>query len=92
MDEQRNRAADEARYFLILGRTVGKRENGDFLYTLEKGWVPDTGNEISDRLMGYDETEPADSPYKMFNESIMEQIEAITEAEATTRISKMNSN
>ena len=27
---------------------------------------------------------------KMFNESIMEQIETITEEEATTQISKMN--
>ncbi|MCT1708463.1 MULTISPECIES: hypothetical protein [Dermabacter] len=40
MNEQNDSAAGEARYFLILGCTVGKREqHRDFLYTQEKGWL-----------------------------------------------------
>lgn len=67
MNKQKDSDTAKARYFLGLGRTVGKREqHGDFLYALEQGWLRDTRHEISDRLMGYDETEPADSPYKMF--------------------------
>ncbi|WP_416517789.1 hypothetical protein [Bifidobacterium asteroides] len=63
MNKQKDSDTAKARYFLGLGRTVGKREqHGDFLYALEQGWVHGYRHEISDRLMGYDETEPADSP------------------------------
>ena len=41
---------------------------------------------IHDRLMGYDASEPDDSPYAMGNTDIMNKIEEITEEEAMKRI------
>ncbi|WP_188043158.1 hypothetical protein [Changpingibacter yushuensis] len=48
MSERKESAANKVRYFLILGRTAGKREHGDSLYAKAQGWVPDTGHEIAD--------------------------------------------
>jgi hypothetical protein len=45
-------------------------------------WVIDNENAIMDRVMGYDEYEPSDSPYKMGCADMLERIEEITEAEA----------
>lgn len=73
-------------YYLILGKIVGKRDVdkpvlSDSLFQ-EGQWVPDTEWAIQDRLIGYDPTEPSDSPYGIGNTSIMDEIEEISEEEA----------
>lgn len=69
---------NEATYYLIMDRLVGKKE-GYIYYLFENGkWCPDSRCVIMDRLMGYDPTEPAGSPYAIGNGSIMDEIEVIT--------------
>ncbi len=41
---------------------------------------------ILDRVFGYDPTEDENSPYAMFNTSIMEELEKISYEEAMKRI------
>ena len=83
-----HKTEDES-YSLINSRLVGKKtDQGTFLYKPSHGWVPDTGHEISDRLMGYDKYEPDDSPYKMFNQSIMDEIEVIPASQAMSLINE----
>lgn len=75
-------------YYLIRGRKIGKRD-GDFcLFEAGLGWIRDDRHEISDRLTGYDPSEPEDSPYAMFSSSIMDEIETITEEEAMDRVAE----
>ena len=69
---------------------IGKQGGGYFLYKPGEGWVRDVDNVITDKLMGYDPSEPADSPYKMFNMSIMDQIETISEEQARTHQAKLD--
>ncbi len=79
-------------YYLIRGVRVGKKDGDHFLYAPGEGWVRDINNVIADKLAGYDPTEPAGSPYAMYNESIMDQIEQITEANALALIAKLDSD
>lgn len=70
-------------FYLIYGTKLGmENAHGAFLYEPRSGWIPDTKHVISDHLYGYDPGEPDDSPYKMFNTSIMDEIESISENEA----------
>ncbi len=79
------------RYYLIRGSVVGKREQNegsypkDFIFRNGK-WVSDDRSMISDRLVGYDASEPADSPYRFGSMSVMEEIEEISENDAMTLI------
>ena len=69
-------------YYLIWNRVLGKRTNkGDFIY-IDGKWEPDKDSMIMDRLMGYNPTEPPGSPYAMYNSSIMDEIEEISEEKA----------
>ena len=43
-------------------------------------------NIVSDRIMGYDPFEDDDSPYKIGNSSIMDELERISEEEFKSRI------
>ena len=76
-------------YYLICNRIIGKREKDsgyhDYLYK-DKGWIPDKDCVIMDHLVGYDPYEPADSPYKFGNLSIMDKIEEISYEEVMERI------
>ena len=79
-------------YYLILEKTVGKRESDENYYhdyLFKNGeWVPDTEWAIQDRLVGYDSTEPPGSPYGFGSMSIMDEIEEISEEEARRLIKK----
>ena len=77
---------EQAEYYLILNRIVGKKENGRYYIFRDGGWQPDTENMILDRVFGYDPTEDENSPYAMFNTSIMEELEKISYEEAMKRI------
>ena len=55
-------------------------------YILKNGeWVIDNDNIVSDRLMGYDPYEEDDSPYKIGNTSIMDELEEISKEEFMKR-------
>lgn len=70
------------RYYLICNRQLGKEDDdGDWLY--QNGvWEKDTNWEISDRLIGFDASEPEDSPYRIGCSSVMDEICEITKEEA----------
>ena len=69
-------------YYLILNRQLGKEEDGKYYLYTNGSWVPDTKSTILGRLMGFDPSEPADSPYAMGNMDIMDTIDVITEQQA----------
>ena len=68
---------------------LGKEEDFiPYLYKPEKGWTVDNDNILMDRLMGYDKSEPDNSPYGIGNLSMMERVEEITEEEANKIMEK----
>lgn len=69
-------------YHIMDLNRIGKSEDHTpYIYDLKKGWVEDSANVLMDRIMGYDETEPDDSPYKIGNSSIMDCVKQISEDE-----------
>jgi len=69
---------------------IGKLEgNVPYLYKPSVGWVVDCNFILMDRIMGYDEFESADSPYKIGNTSILESIKKISEKETEEFIANM---
>ncbi len=67
------------KYYLILERTVGKQEENGRYYVFRNGeWQLDVKNEIFERLIGYDPSEPPDSPYGIGNTDILDEIEEIS--------------
>ncbi|CDB39523.1 unknown [Azospirillum sp. CAG:260] len=77
-------------YYYIKSKNLFAMSKGlfdNYLYKNDK-WVEDTQNLVSDRLMGYDPTEANDSPYKIGNTDIMDDIEKITEDEFEKRCNK----
>jgi len=85
----------------LVGRVADDLENSDFDEN-GKAIVPFDGvyrngewdesyearRIVNDRLKGYDEFEPDDSPYAMGNSDMMDRIEGITEEEAMKRITE----
>lgn len=62
---------------------LGKEEDYvPYLYKPGKGWVVDNDNVLMDRVMGYDGSEPSDSPYKIGNTSTLDRVEEISQKEA----------
>ena len=78
-------------YYLILNKQLGKEEDGKYYLYTNGSWVPDTKSTILGRLMGFDPSEPADSPYAMGNMDIMDTIEPITEQQAIKFINNRSS-
>lgn len=71
-------------------QSVNESSTGTFSIPWSRDGCTDIGTRL---LIGLWATTKPNLPtlqYKMFNESIMEQIETITKEEATTQISKMN--
>ncbi|MDL2211641.1 hypothetical protein LJB88_02065 [Erysipelotrichaceae bacterium OttesenSCG-928-M19] len=69
---------------------VGKQENGIYYLYKDNQWVVDEDNIITDRLVGFDETEPEDSPYRIGNTDMLMRIDEITEDVAKELIDKLN--
>lgn len=65
-------------YYLINDRRLGKKEGDNYFLFQNAEWVKDEKSVIRDRLMGYDPFEPDDSPYRIGNTSIMDEIEEIS--------------
>ena len=74
--------SSSAKYYLILKRIVGRESGGGYSIFRHGQWEPDTEWMIMDRLMGYDPSEPPDSPYGIGNTAVMDEIEEITCQEA----------
>ena len=77
-------------YYLILNNHLGKEEDGKYYLYTNGSWVPDTKSTILGRLIGFDPSEPADSPYAMGNMDIMDTIKPITEHQAKEFINQNN--
>lgn len=77
---------EQVTYYLIWGRLVGKEDCGSYFIYRNGRWEPDDRSMIMDRLMGYDPSEPPDSPYGIGNSDIMDEIEEITYDEAMKQI------
>lgn len=65
-------------YYLIEKCRLGKKENVAYYLFIDAEWVWDEKNVIMDHLMGYDASEPVDSPYAIGNTSIIDEIEEIS--------------
>lgn len=69
---------------------LGKEEDYiPYLYKPGNGWVVDNDNVLMDRIMGYDDSEPANSPYKIGNSSTMDLVEEISEKSAEKFITNL---
>lgn len=67
---------------------VGKEEDFvPYIFHRDKGWCVDSDHLLTDRLMGYDAGEERESPYKMGNTDMLQQIVEISEEKATELIS-----
>ena len=73
---------ENTKYYLIYKRIVGKKDEDGYKLFQDGKWVVDDQWIIMDHLNGYDPYEPQDSPYAMYNSSIMAEIEEITEEQA----------
>lgn len=73
-------------YYLIRGKTVAKREESegfyrDYIYR-DGGWIRDERSVVMDHLIGYDPSEPEDSPYRFGSTDILMEMDEISEEEA----------
>ena len=57
----------------------------NYIY-MDGEWIKDDDFIVSDRLVGFDPSEPKDSPYRMGNTDIMSDLEEISEEEFKERI------
>lgn len=69
-------------YYLIYDRILGKEEEGKYYIFKDNQWVPDVESVIMDHLMGYDPSEPSDSPYGIGCTDIMNEIREIAPEKA----------
>jgi hypothetical protein len=77
-------------YWINDLKRVGKLEQfRPYLYDRNNGWVQDKEHILMDRLFGYDEYEPKDSPYAMGCSDMMDRIDGITQEEAMKLIGEM---
>ena len=67
-------------YFRIKDLNLLAKEDNyvPYVYKPGEGWIVDNQNILMDRLMGYDEFEPDDSPYKIGNMSMLSLVEEIS--------------
>jgi len=75
-------------YYLIWEMTVAKRVKRETYYEdylfREGKWFKDEGHVIMDHLVGYDASEPEDSPYRIGSTSVLMEMDEISEKEAVS--------
>ena len=77
-------------YYISDLNKVGKEEEFiPYIYDKIKGWVVDQSNILMDRILGYEDTEPEDSTYRLGNLNMLDRITEITEEEALKKIEEM---
>ena len=69
-------------YRIIPLNRIGRKTASGYELYQNRQWEKDREHLISDRLMGYDPSEPPDSPYGIGNTEIMREIEEISLEEA----------
>ena len=69
-------------YRIIPLNQIGRKTESDYELYRNGQWEQDTEHLISDRLIGYDPSEPPGSPYGIGNTEIMREIEEISPEEA----------
>ena len=72
-------------YYLRDIRCFAKGDGFNNCIYINGEWQPDRQNLVSDRLMGFDPFEDEDSPYRIGNVSVMQEIETISEQEFLER-------
>ena len=79
-------------YYLVWGKVVAKREKKDGIYEdylFKSGkWVKDEEYVIMDHLMGFDPSEPEDSPYRIGSTSVLMEMDEISEETAVSLINQ----
>ncbi len=75
----------EIKYYLILEKRLFCAIKNFALELIDGNWSEADYNEIGDRLIGYDASEPSDSPYKIGNSNIMAEIKKLTEEEVINK-------
>ena len=65
-------------YLVLEKRLFCQFDNRTYEY-VEGKWIDADGKEVKDRLMGYDPSEPSDSPYVIGNADIMAEIKKVTQ-------------
>jgi len=69
---------------------LGKEEDYvPYLYKPGKGWVVDNDNILMDRVMGFDDSEPGSSPYKIGNSGTMDLVKEISQKEVDKIIANL---
>ncbi len=73
-------------YYLLWERVVAKREKrkesyNDYLFKNAR-WVKDEENIIMNHLVGFDASEPEDSPYRYGSTSVLMEMDEISEKDA----------
>lgn len=77
-------------YYISDLNKVGKEEEFiPYIYDKIRGWVVDQSNILIDRILGYEDTEPEDSTYRLGNLNMLDRITEITEEEALKKIEEM---
>lgn len=77
-------------YYIVDLNYVGKEEDYvPYLYDPKRGWIVDRSNILMDRIIGYDDSEPKDSPYCLGCSEKMNLVEQISEEEAMKQIETM---
>ena len=77
-------------YYISDLNKVGKEEEFiPYIYDKIRGWVVDQSNILMDRILGYEDTEPEDSTYRLGNLNMLDRITEITEEEALRKIEEM---
>lgn len=78
---------DAVYYYMPDLDMVGKEEGFiPYIYDKRNGWIIDQFNVLTDRIVGYDGSEPKDSPYKIGNSDMMDSIREISKTEALKMI------
>ena len=65
------------KFYLINDNRLLYTDGKESFEYINNEWLKISNSEITDRLMGYDSSEPSDSPYAIGNTDIMESIKEL---------------
>lgn len=68
----------ECKFYLVENNRLFCTYNNETFELKNNEWIKANSNEITDRLMGYDSSEPSDSTYAIGNTDIMSSIKELT--------------
>lgn len=66
------------KFYLINGNKLSYTDGKESFEYKNNEWIKINNSEIISRLIGYDPSEPSDSPYAIGNTDIMESIKELT--------------